>query len=196
MTLHNFRTSYNLPGPPSLARFMICLLSIIIFWSKTCLGKVPILWVKINITSFYSRWCMKMLNCRKNTRLSWNVSHLLHFSFWLHCRMAFSHSFEYRQSHVKMANETEGVSLLVSFERKWSWRHRSAWISEWPGEPDSSRRLNAGCVAWGVTSQRCGVFVAMALSSPFCLINTSLSISSLAFTFCISFLSIVYFFPT
>ena len=48
---------------------------------------------------------MKMLTSRKNPRLSWNVSQMPHFSFWAHGGMAFSPSFENRESPVKMAND-------------------------------------------------------------------------------------------
>lgn len=54
ISLHNFRTSCNLPGPPPLARFIISFYCIIIFWEQNTSRKSSYTLDKINKTNLYA----------------------------------------------------------------------------------------------------------------------------------------------
>lgn len=54
ISLHNFRTLCNLPGPPPLARFIISFYCIIIFWEQNTSRKSSYTLDKINKTNLYA----------------------------------------------------------------------------------------------------------------------------------------------
>lgn len=57
---------------------------------------------------------MTMLNSRENSILSWHMSQIFQFSFWVLGRIAFSHPFEFRHSHVKVAKKIRAEVMSVT----------------------------------------------------------------------------------